>query len=74
MKEKITITIEDLDDLKTVAIALENLFKIILEYYIDKDDELLSFEWFILSCSIYFGKLLALMGYDEKDSGGKNEY
>lgn len=69
MKEKrsITITIGDLDDLKDVSIALENLFKTILEYYIDKDDELKSFEWFILSCSVYFGKLLTLMGYDDKD-------
>jgi hypothetical protein len=67
MKEKITITIDDLDNLKSVSIVLENLFKTILEYYIDKDDELKSFEWFILSCSVYFGKLLTLMGYDEKD-------
>lgn len=67
MKKRINITIEDLDNLKNVSIALENLFKTILEYYIDKNDELKSFEWFILSCSVYFGKLLTLMGYDNED-------
>jgi hypothetical protein len=64
-KRAINIHIEDLDDLDKLWVALDNLFRQILEYYIDTDFEKLV--KFVLSCSVYFGKLLNILGYSEKD-------
>lgn len=66
-KRKISITIDDLDDVKKVLIGLDNLFRSLLVYYIDNDLNKLSL--LVFSCSVYFGKLLRLLGYREEDFG-----
>jgi len=64
-KRKISIIIDDLDDIQKVLVALDNLFRSLLEYYIDTDLSKLSL--FVISCGVYFGKLLTLLGYKEGD-------
>lgn len=70
-KEKITITIENLDDMHSVLRSLELLFQKIVLYYSDKDiNKLVAF---VVSCSVWFGKMLTILGYDEDDFKGQNE-
>lgn len=65
MKEKIQITIKDLDDINNVLESLELLFQKLVYYYAEKDIKKLGI--LILSCSVYFGKMLGIMGYTEED-------
>jgi hypothetical protein len=65
MKEKITITIEDLDNMPSVLRSLELLFQKLIYYYSDKDVGELNI--LILSISSYFGQLLKWLGYNEDD-------
>jgi hypothetical protein len=65
MKEKITIVIEDLDDIQGVFKSLDILFKNIILYYTEND--LKKLNTFVLSISSYFGILLGLLGYKEDD-------
>jgi hypothetical protein len=64
MTEKIQITIEDLDDIQKVLIALDNLFRTLLNHYIDTEWNKLSLV--VVSCSVYFGRLHQLIGCKEK--------
>jgi len=70
MKEKraINITISNLDDLNSVLNALDNLFKSLLLYYVDKGEDK-NIEILVLSASVYFGTLLKGLGYDENNLG-----
>jgi hypothetical protein len=68
-KRAINIQITDLDDRVKVFLALEKLFKTILDYYLTKQTD--DLEIFILSASYYFGTLLKWIGYNESDF--KNE-
>jgi len=68
-KRKINIQIEDLDDVNKVLIAIDNLLRTILEYYIDTDWHKLQI--IVMSCSAYFGNILRQLGYKEEDF--KNE-
>ena len=65
MKEKIQITIKDLDDMQNVLRSLELLFKKLILYYADKDVNKLTA--LVMSCSVYFGQILRKLGYSEDD-------
>jgi hypothetical protein len=67
-KREITIKITDLNDVNKVLHALESLFKTLIDYYTEKE-ELKSLSYFILACSIYFGNLLTILGFDETLKG-----
>lgn len=69
MKEKISITIENLDDIKSVSNSLSLLFQKLICYYSEKD--LHSLNILVLSCGIYFGKVLQLLGYDGDNFKGE---
>ena len=69
MKEKITITIENLDDIQSVSKSLTLLFQKLIYYYPEKD--LHNLNILVLSCSVYFGKILQLLGYMEDDFKGE---
>jgi hypothetical protein len=64
-KEKVTITIENLDNIEDVLKSLELLFAKLIGYYSDKD--LHNLNILVLSCSVYFGKILRMLGYNEED-------
>jgi len=49
-KRKIIIEISDLDNMQVVLKALDNLFKIIITYYLEKDD-ICSFNKLVFSVS-----------------------
>jgi hypothetical protein len=63
MKEHITITIKNLDNIHSVLGSLELLFKKLMEYYADKD--LNNLKILIISCSVWFGMILQKFGYDK---------
>jgi hypothetical protein len=65
MKEKLIITLKDLDDIKGVLKSLELLFQKLIIYYGEKDAKKLN--TLVMSCGVYFGKILRLMGYSEED-------
>jgi len=65
MKEKIQITIENLDDLQGVLKSIELLFQKLIYYYAEHD--LKSLNTLVLSCSVWFGKVLRMLGYTEDD-------
>jgi len=65
LKEKVTIVIEDLDDMNGVFKSLNILFRKIILYYTEND--LKKLDTFVLSISSYFGILLGLLGYKEDD-------
>jgi hypothetical protein len=71
MKEKLTITIRDLDDMENVLKSLELLFSKLIMYYGNKDISNLNV--LVLSISSYFGKILKMLGYTEDDFRGINE-
>jgi hypothetical protein len=64
-KRKVSIIIEDLDNISSVAKSLELLFEKLIYYYAEKDVNKLT--TLILSCSIYFGQLLTIIGYKPED-------
>jgi len=64
-KRKVSITIDDLDDTKIVFEAIDNLFHTLICHYIDTDFDKLNL--FVVSMSVYFGKLLGLLGYREEE-------
>jgi hypothetical protein len=66
MKNKISITLTDIDDVNKVLESLDILFRQILEHYIDKGN-MKAFSTFIVTVSVYCGRILRLMGYTEKD-------
>jgi len=68
MKDSINIIIEDLDNLPSVLKSIELLFSKLIMYYGEKD--LHKLNTLVLSISVYFGKLLTLLGYDEEDLKG----
>jgi len=72
MKEKraINITISNLDDFNSVLNALDNLFKSLLLYYVDKGEDK-NIEILVLSASVYFGTLMRGLGYDENNFKGE---
>lgn len=59
-KERITITIENLDDLKSVLGSIDLLFRKIIFYYSDKNFNNLVL--FIISCAVWFGELMTKLG------------
>jgi len=65
MKESISINITDLDDMKQVFEALNNLFDILLKYYAQKED-LNQFYKLVMTISVYFGTILQSLGLDDK--------
>jgi hypothetical protein len=65
MKEKITITIENLDDMPSVLRSVELLFQKLVDYYTEKD--IRNLYTLVLSCSVWFGKILHILGYTEDD-------
>jgi len=71
MKEKIQITIDNLDDMENVLQSLELLFSKLILYYGNKDVSNLNI--LVLSISSYFGKILKMLGYTEDDFRGINE-
>lgn len=56
-KRSITITITDLDDESKVLAALGNLFSDIFTYYLEEHNTV-TFTNILMSCAIYFGKVL----------------
>jgi len=71
MKEKISITIDNLDDMENVLKSLELLFSKLILYYGNKDVSNLNV--LVLSISSYFGKILKMLGYTEDDFRGLDE-
>ena len=71
MKEKIQITIDNLDDMENVLQSLELLFSKLILYYGNKDVSNLNV--LVLSISSYFGKILKMLGYTEDDFRGLDE-
>jgi hypothetical protein len=65
MKEKIQITIDNLDDIQSVLRSIELLFQKLIYYYGDNDVKKLY--TLVLSCSVWFGKVLRILGYTEED-------
>jgi len=63
MKEKIQITIEDLDNIYGVLNSLELLFTKLIYYYAEKD--LRNLNVLVLTCSVYFGQIFRMLGFDE---------
>jgi hypothetical protein len=68
MKEKIAITIHNIDDVNSVLRSIELLFQKLINYYAKNNVQNLA--TLVLSCSIYFGRILRLLGYTEKDFEG----
>jgi len=71
MKEKLSITIGNLDDMENVLKSLELLFSKLILYYGNKD--LKNLNVLVLSISSYFGKILKMLGYTEDDFRGIDE-
>ena len=71
MKQKIQITIDNLDDMQSVLRSIELLFQKLIDYYAEHD--LKKLITLVLSCSVWFGKVLQILGYSEDDFGEKNE-
>ena len=65
MKEKITLTIHDLDDIRGVLKSLELLFQKLVYYYAERD--LNNLRIFIMSCAVWFGMVCRKLGYSEED-------
>lgn len=65
MIEKISITIEKLDDMDSVLKSIELLFRKLILYYSETD--LRKLTQLILSCSNWFGAMLKTLGYTEED-------
>lgn len=65
-KRSIKITITDINDVNKVLESLDVLFRTILEHYIDKSDGK-SFSTLIVTISVYCGRLLKFLGYEDKD-------
>jgi hypothetical protein len=65
MKEKISITIDNLDDVQSVLKSIELLFQKLIYYYGENDVKKLY--TLILSVSAWFGKVLRMLGYTEDD-------
>ena len=64
-KERITITIEDLDNIQKVLESLQLLFSKLVIYYSKKDESKLM--TLVINCGAYFGKLLVMLGYNEDE-------
>ena len=64
MKEKIQITLKNLDDIHNVLKNIELLFQKLMFYYADKDIEKL--HTLIVSISVWFGNILRALGYDNE--------
>jgi hypothetical protein len=60
-KERLTITIQDLDNIENVVGSIELLFSKLISYYADKD--LKTLHILALSMGAYFGDLLRTLGY-----------
>jgi len=69
MKEKIQITIENVDDIQNVLQSLELLFTKLIYYYAEKD--LQKLYTFVLGVSVYFGQILDIMGYRPENNEGE---
>ena len=65
MKEKINIIIEDLDDIISVLKSIELLFQKLIYYYGETNVE--NLHTLIVSCSVWFGKILQVLGYDDEN-------
>ena len=65
MKEKITITIKDLDDIRGVLKSIELLFNKLIFYY--SETNVNNLQTLILTTSVWFGQILKMLGYDEND-------
>ena len=65
MNEKIQITINNLDDVQGVVGSIQLLFQKLIYYYAEKDLQKLN--TLILSCVVYFGRMLRILGYGEGD-------
>lgn len=64
-KERIQITIDNLDDVQSVLRSLELLFQKLIYYYAQRDIK--SLNTLVISISVYFGKMLRYLGYNEED-------
>jgi hypothetical protein len=71
MKEKIKITLEDLDDIKKVLKSVQLLFQLLIDYYVKTNIK--NLKTLIYGCGVYFGKLLTVLGYDETNMEEENE-
>jgi hypothetical protein len=71
MKEKIQITIDNLDDVQSVLRSIELLFQKIIYYYGEHDLHKLNI--LVLSVSSWFGQILKMLGYTEDDFRGQDE-
>lgn len=65
MKEKIQITINNLDNIEEVLDSLELLFRKLLLYYSERD--LKKLKVLLFACAWWFGEVLRLLGYNEKE-------
>jgi hypothetical protein len=63
MKEKIQITIENLDDIRSVLKSIELLFTKLIYYYADTNTRNLVI--FILNVSVWLGQVMTKLGIDE---------
>jgi hypothetical protein len=63
MKEKIQITIENLDDIRSILKSIELLFTKLIYYYADTNTRNLVI--FILSVSVCLGQVMTKLGIDE---------
>lgn len=64
-KEKLTITIQDLDNVENVGGSIELLFAKLITYYANRD--LKTLHILALSMGSYFGDLLRTLGYSGQD-------
>lgn len=64
-KERIAITIDNLDDLSSVLKSIELLFQKLVNYYQEKDYKKLCILG--LSSYLWFKKVVEWIGYTEKD-------
>ena len=71
-KKVITVTISDINDEEKVLKALTNLFSEMFTYYINtgQQDKVYAIA---MSCGVYFGQLLRMIGVTPEDINGKNE-
>ena len=61
MKEKIQITIDNLDDIQNVLRSIGLLFQKLIYYYAETD--LQKLYTLVLNVSVYFGQILNMLGY-----------
>ena len=69
-KRELSIHITDLNDLNKVLEALDNIFRTLILHYTDTNEK--NAKVFIVSIAVYFGELMRLLGWNEKDFFGED--